>query len=59
LNLRVHRAIGPVILGFAGVLLVGYSMVGRYDWKIEAAGFAALIGAAVWDRRQFRLATGC
>jgi arsenite methyltransferase len=59
LNMCVHRAIGPVVLGFTGALLVGYSMFGRYDWKIEAAGFAALIGATVWDRRQFRLAIGC
>jgi hypothetical protein len=59
LNLRVHRAVEPIVIGMAGVLLVTYAMLGQYDWRIEAAGFAALAGAVLWDRYLFRNAIGC
>jgi SAM-dependent methyltransferase len=59
LNLRVHRAVGPIVIGVAGALLVTYAMLGQYDWRIEATGFAALAGAVLWDRYLFRNAIGC
>jgi hypothetical protein len=34
-------------------------MLGHYDWRIEATGFAGLIGAVVWDRQLFRTSIGC
>lgn len=59
LNWRVHRSIGPVAIVVAGALLVLYAVLGSYDWRIEAAGFAAMVGAALWDRRLYRTAIGC
>jgi arsenite methyltransferase len=59
LNLQVHRTVGPILIGAAGALLVAYAMLGHYDWRIEAVGFAALAGAVLWDRYLFRNAIGC
>jgi hypothetical protein len=59
LNLPVHRALGPIVLGAAGAMLVAYAMLGHYDWRTEAAGFAGLAVAALWDRKLFRAAIGC
>jgi len=58
-NLRVHGRLGPVLLGAAGALLVLYALLGSYDWRIESAGFAALLGAAWLDRHLFRTAVNC
>ncbi|MBI4275112.1 MAG: methyltransferase domain-containing protein [Rhizobiales bacterium] len=58
-NQRVHRSWLPAIVGATGALLVLYALLGTYDWRIEAAGFAALIGAALWDRYLFRRAVNC
>lgn len=58
-NIAVHRKIWPVLLGGAGALLVLYALLGGYDWRIEAAGFATLIGAALLDRHLFRSAVNC
>jgi hypothetical protein len=59
LNFRVHRSWGPTIVGAAGVLAVLYALLGAYDWRIEASGFIALLGAALWDRHLFRRALNC
>jgi SAM-dependent methyltransferase len=59
LNLPVHRAMGPIVLGAAGVMLVAYAMLDHYDWRTEAAGFVGLAVAALWDRKLFRAAIGC
>jgi hypothetical protein len=53
LNARAHRRIGPLLFGTGGAL------IGSYDWRVEAAGFAAMLGAALWDRRVYRIAIGC
>jgi hypothetical protein len=58
-NLSVYRNLGPVMLGGAGALLVLYTFLATYDWRIEAAGFAALLGAALLDRYLFRSAVNC
>jgi arsenite methyltransferase len=58
-NQRVHRNWFPAIVGLAGALLVLYAVLGTYDWRIEAAGFAAMIGAALWDRYLFWRAVNC
>jgi arsenite methyltransferase len=58
-NLPVHRNLGPSLLGGAGALLVLYAVLGSYDWRIEAVGFATLLGAALLDRHLFRSAVNC
>lgn len=58
-NQRVHRSWLPAIIGAVGALLVLYALLGTYDWRIEATGFAAMIGAALWDRYLFRRAVNC
>jgi hypothetical protein len=59
LNARAHRRADPLLIGIGGALLVGYALIGRYDWRLEAVGFVALLGAALWDRRIYRTAVGC
>jgi SAM-dependent methyltransferase len=58
-NWRVHRGIGPLALVATGAALVFYAMFGSYDWRVEALGFAGLVGAALWDRHLYRKAIGC
>lgn len=58
-NLRVHGEWGPTIIGAAGALAVLYALLGAYDWRIEASGFVALAGAALWDRHLFRRPLNC
>jgi arsenite methyltransferase len=58
-NLPVHRNAVPVFLGGVGALLVLYAFLGSHDWRIEAAGFATLLGAALLDRHLFRSAVNC
>jgi ubiquinone/menaquinone biosynthesis C-methylase UbiE len=59
LNLRVHRCIWPIGIGVAGTLVVSYATLAHHDWRTEATGFAALIGAVAWDRQLFRTSIGC
>jgi ubiquinone/menaquinone biosynthesis C-methylase UbiE len=59
LNARAHRRIDPLLIALGGALLVGYALIGHYDWRVEAAGFAAMFVAALWDRRVYRAAVGC
>lgn len=59
LNVPAHRRIDPLLVGTCGALLVFYALLGSYDWRLEAAGFAAVLGAALWDRRIYRTAVGC
>jgi hypothetical protein len=42
-----------------GAALVIYAILVSYDWRIEAVGFAAMMGAALWDRQLYRTAIGC
>jgi len=58
-NAGVHRNIVPPLLGAAGAVLVVYAVLGRYDWRVEALGFVALLAAALLDRHLFRRALGC
>jgi hypothetical protein len=51
LGYRRHRALAPLILGLVGAALILWVMLGSYDRFIEAAGFAALLVAAVSDWR--------
>ena len=53
-NFRAHRHLAPILIGAAGALLVLYALLFAYDWRVEAAGFLALLGAALWDRQLFR-----
>lgn len=59
LNALAHRRIDPLLVGAGGALLVCYALLGSYDWRPEAAGFAAVLGAALWDRQIYRVAVGC
>ena len=58
-NMRAHGSWGPTMIGAAGALLVCYALLGAYDWRVEASGFAAMLGAALWDRHLFRRAVNC
>jgi len=58
-NVNVHRSLVPALVGAAGAALVLYAILGAYDWRIEAAGFAALVAAALFDLHLFRRAMGC
>jgi arsenite methyltransferase len=58
-NQRVHGSWGPTIIGAVGALAVLYSLLGTYDWRIEATGFLTMIGAALWDLQLFRRALNC
>jgi SAM-dependent methyltransferase len=58
-NMRAHGSWGPTMIGAAGELLVCYALLGAYDWRVEASGFAAMLGAALWDRHLFRRAVNC
>lgn len=51
LGYRRHRAIVPPILALAGAAPILWAMLGRYDRRMEVAGFAALVVAAAWDWR--------
>jgi hypothetical protein len=59
LNARAHRRIDPLLVAIGGAVLVGYALIDHYDWRVEAAGFAAMFVAALWDRRIYRAAIGC
>ncbi|MPZ11716.1 MAG: methyltransferase domain-containing protein [Kiloniellaceae bacterium] len=59
LNALAHRRIDPLLVGAGGALLVCYALLGSYDWRLEAAGFAFVLGAVFWDRRLYRAAVGC
>ncbi len=48
-NLRRHHTPWPLLLALLGAGAIGYVMFGTYDAAIEAAGFAALVGAVGWD----------
>jgi hypothetical protein len=39
--------------------MVLYALLGAYDWRLEASGFVAMLGAALWDRHLFRRALNC
>ena len=54
LGYRRHGNAGPAILGFIGLVLIGWTMLASYDRAVEIAGFAALVTAAVWDWRARR-----
>ena len=58
-NLGVHRNFAPVLIGGLGTLLVLYALLGTFDWRIEAMGFATLLAAALVDRHLFRRAVNC
>jgi arsenite methyltransferase len=58
-NLSVHRNFAPVLIGGLGTLLVLYALLGTFDWRIEAMGFATLLAAALVDRHLFRRAVNC
>jgi SAM-dependent methyltransferase len=59
LNALAHRRFVPLLVGAGGTLLVCYALLGSYDWRLEATGFASLLGAVLWDRRIYRAAVGC
>ena len=50
-NYRRHRVAAPLLLSLAGVAIIAWVMFGSYNRIVELTGFAALIAAAVWDRR--------
>ena len=49
-----HRRAGPLIFGTAGFLAIAWAMLGIYSRAGEIAGFAALLAAALLDRRMCR-----
>lgn len=48
---RRHRVFWPFVLGMLGAALILWAMFGSYNRVVEAAGFMALIAAAIWDWR--------
>jgi hypothetical protein len=51
INFRRYRALGPLLLGAAGAVLITWVMFVSFNRIIEIAGFAGLITAALWERR--------
>ena len=49
-----HGKPGPAVLGAVGAALIVWTMLASYDRIVEIAGFAALVVAAIWDRRARR-----
>lgn len=49
-----HRHVGALILGTVGILAIAWVMLGVYSRTLEIAGFAALMAAALLDRRMYR-----
>jgi hypothetical protein len=50
-RLRRHRRAGPFITALPGFGLIAWVMLRSYDPRLEAAGFAILLGAVLWDHR--------
>lgn len=50
-NLRRHGNFAPFVLADVGALLVSWVMLVDFDRLMEAAGFALLVAAAIWDRK--------
>lgn len=46
-----HRIPRPSVLGMIGAAFIPWAVFGWYNRIVEAAGFAALIAAAIWDWR--------
>lgn len=54
INFRQHRTPWLLIVGAAGASLISWAMLVSYNGLLEVAGFAALIGVAVGERRLAR-----
>lgn len=50
LRLRRHRRAGPFVVALLGFSLVAWVVLRSYDPRLEATGFAVLLGAVLWDR---------
>lgn len=46
-----HGRSAPTALAVAGAALILWVMLAQYDRLIELAGFALLVGGAIWDWR--------
>lgn len=46
-----HRHPGPLMLSVASAAMLLWAFYGSYSKPMEFAGFAALIGASIWDFR--------
>jgi hypothetical protein len=57
LGARRHGSMLPVLPSLAGVALLGYVMIGRFDRVLEFVAFALLGAAVFWDYR-LRVRTG-
>lgn len=49
LGRQQHGRFAPTALALAGATLIVWVMFAQYDRLIELAGFALLLGAAIWD----------
>jgi hypothetical protein len=50
-NFRCYRALGPLLLGAAGAVLITWVMFVSFNRFLEIAGFAGLISASLLERR--------
>lgn len=55
-SFRVHRSIGPLLIGLASAVLLLWVFYGRYTRPLEALGFIGLVTASAWDFRAKHLA---
>jgi hypothetical protein len=51
INFRRYRALGPLLIGAAGAVLITWVMYVSFNRILEIAGFAGLITAILWERR--------
>lgn len=50
-NASRHGRTSPALLGFLGLCAIVWTMMIRYVPSLEMAGFGALLGGVLWDRR--------
>ena len=55
-SFRVHRNIGPLLVGLASAALLLWMFYGHDTRPLEAIGFVGLVAASAWDFRAKHLA---
>lgn len=50
-NASRHGRITPALLGFLGLCAIAWTMMIRYRFGLEIAGFGGLLGGVLWDRQ--------
>lgn len=50
-SFRIHRKVGPLLVGLASAALLLWVFYGPYSRPLETLGFLGLVAASVWDFR--------